>query len=227
MRKVLFAVAMLLLFSGVIIVSATANIRQEKIIETTKVARKVASVLDEAASSWSISGDFTKGRKLHVVIQPGRNWVGESAPGYSYIILNVSIRDPQGGETLVRVTFTADAMGTYSLQIDRVEVVSDGGGLTFEESDKFDTVNGTDYYDELWGIVNYSGSYNATVYRAAGVFSPPSILGLDSLLIEVEHPYLYVTVLGAGLIVISACLVIWGQKSSHAKRRIVKANQKS
>jgi type II secretory pathway pseudopilin PulG len=226
MRKDLLAVAIILLLAGVITISVTANVKEEKIIENTQVARKTASDLDNTASSWSISGNFTKGRKLHVIIQPGKNWMAEPAPGYDYLDLPVSISDPQGGETRVKVTFTTDPFGIHDLQIESVEMVSDGGGLTFEESNKIQTINGTDFYNEAGGIVNYYGVYNVTVYRSMGVTTPPSILGLDSLLIEVEYPYWFVTVSGAGLIVIGVSLLIWVRKSPQRKR-IVKRNQRS
>jgi hypothetical protein len=229
MRKDFLAVALILLFVGMILVSATANIQEERTLENTEVARKVGNDLNATASSWSIAGDFTKGRKLRVVIQPGDNWIPEPAAGYDYLNFNVSIRDPQNGVTWLKVTYTKAAIDVdvHTLSIESAELLVDGGGLTFEESDRLESATGTNIYDQIWGIVRFSGRYSVTVYASIGVYGPPSILELFSLLNEVQRPYLLVTVLGAGLIVAGACLLIFGQKGVQHKKRTVKKDQKS
>lgn len=219
MRKGLLVLGIALLFIGIIATSGAANIHEEKIISREEVDRKTATML-ENMTSWSVSGSFSKGEKLGVVIQPGRNWMGEPAPGYHYLILPVTIRDPWGDETKLKVKFTTDPFGIHPFGFDSVELVSDGGGLTFEKSDETETIIGTTYYQGISGIVNYDGVYNVTVHRAIGVFGPPEILKLERLLTEKVYPYWFVSPMGVGFMVAGVFLSILARKSPRHKRRL-------
>lgn len=220
MRKDLLALSLILLFIGIVTISVAASIREEVIVSRDEVKEVTGSQLDKTASSWSISGKFSKGRKLRVVIQPGDLWFGDYAPGYAYLKLPVSIYDPQGGQTNVTVVFTmpVDPYSNIYLQFDHVELEHKSSGLTFEEIDKIDTVNGTEYYRDLAAIVEFDGIYNVTIFRA-GVGDPPSIFKLESLVVEWRYPYLFAIVAGGCLIFAALLLLIWTWKIKQPKSK--------
>ena len=221
MRKDLLASSLILLFIGIVTISVAASIRAEVIVSRDEVKEVTGSQLDKTASSWSISGKFSKGRKLRVVIQPGELWRGEPAPGYAYLKLPVSIYDPQGGQTNVTVVFTmpVDPYSNIYLQFDHVELEHKSSGLTFEETDKIDTVNGTEYYNDLAAIVEFDGTYKVTIFRAPGVGDPPSIFKLESLVVEWRYPYLFAIVAGGCLIFAALLLLIWTWKIKQPKSK--------
>lgn len=219
MRKELLVLGIALLFIGVVATSIAAGIQEENVISREVLDWKNALMLDNM-TSWSVYGNFSEGRKLRVVIQPGRDWTGEPAPGYNYLNLPVTIRDPKDKETRLRFEFTSDPMGEGHLQPSSVEVVSNGGGLTFEKSDELETINGTVYYEELVGIANYNGVYNVTVGRTVGVWGPPEILELQSLEVEKVYPYWFVVVTGVAFMIVGVFLWIWVWKNPKNKKRL-------
>lgn len=228
LRKNLLAVSLVLLFIGVVIVSATVNAKRRVKIDSEVLAERFGWQLDKTAGSWSISGNFSKGRKLRVVIQPG-DWAGEPAPGYAYMELPVSIYDPHGGETRVKVVFTQPVdpfSPTSILQFDHVELESKGDGLTFEDIDKVETRNGTDWYNDLWAIVEFDGNYTVTIFRTFGVTEPPDIFKLESLVVGWEYPYRFFTFAGGCLIIVGLLLLLmWIRKRKQPKFRYkVKTN---
>ena len=222
MRKDILASSLILLFIGIVTISVAASIRAEVIVSRDEVKEVTGSQLDKTASSWSISGKFSKGRKLRVVIQPGELWRGEPAPGgYAYLELPVSIYDPQGGQTNVTFVFT-QSTNPFSqvdhLQLDHVELEHKSSGLTFEETDKRDIVNGTEYYRDLAAIVEFDGTYKVTIFRAPGVGDPPSIFKLESLTVEWQHPYLFAIVVG-GCLIFAALVLLWIGKIKQTRFR--------
>ncbi len=217
MRKDLLVLGVILLFVGIVAVSTAANIEEEKIVLRETVGRKTASELINM-TDWSVSGNYSKGRRLRLVIQPGNDWMAEPAQGYHYIIVNVTICDPEGDKTQLRVEFRKDAMAVHNLELFSVEIISSCGGLTFEKSNEL-TINGTTYYWEISGVANYDGVYNATVGKSWGTFGPPEILKLESLVVERSNPYWLVIPVGVGFMVAGLFLLVWVWKSSKHKKR--------
>lgn len=222
MRRDLLVLGVILLFVGIVAISTTASIEEEKIVSRQTVGRKTASELIDM-TDWSVSGNYTKGRRLRLVIQPGNDWMAEPAPGYHYVILPVTICDPEGDEMQLRVEFRKDAMGVHNLELFSVEIVSSCGGLSFEKSNELETINGTIYYWEISGVTNYDGIYSATVGKSWGTFGPPEILRLESLVVERSNPYWYVIPVGVGFIGSGLFLLVWVWESSKHKKR-AKAN---
>jgi len=211
LRKDFLVSALVLLFIGIVIVSVTVNIKRRITISETEVEKKTSTHLDKTARSWSISGNYSKGEKLYVVIQPGDNWYGEpqEAGPYAILKLPVSINDPLGRETKVYAVFMQQIYPTTGpLQLDHVELNSSSEGLTFEEVDKAETVNGTGWYNRLWAIVEFDGNYTVTVSTTWGVVGPPRLIELKSLVVGWEYPYWFVTVAG-GCLVFIALLLLW------------------
>jgi len=229
LKKIFLYAALVLLFIGIIAIFGTINMKSEIVDWDNKetLARKTGSELDQTAGSWSISGNFSSGRKLRVVIQPGPLWQAQEVTyQYAYIKLPVSIYDPHGGETKVNVVFTKPT-DPYSkqenLQFDHVELISKSDGLTFEEADKLETRNGTDFYNDFWAIVEFDGNYTVTVFRTWGVFDPPAVFRLESLPIWWEYPYWFVTVAGGCLVFIALLLllmIIWKSRQPKFRYKI-------
>ncbi len=190
-------------------------------ISREQVDRKTATIL-ENMTSWSVSGNFTKGRKLYSYIQPGRDWrASDPEPGIHYLRVKVTIRDPNGGETELKAIFSSDPIAPEAiLQPHAVQVVSNNGGLTFEKSNELETIDEVIYYKEINGIVSHDGLYNVTVYPTFGTFGPPTILGLQSLLTEKVYPYWLVIPIGVGFVVAGVFLSIWARKSPRHKKRL-------
>ena len=219
LRRELLALGTVLLFIGVVATSIAVGIQQENVISSERLGHEIAYDLKDMIS-WSVYGNFSEGRRLRVVIQPGRDWMAEPAAGYNYLNLPVTIRDPNGKDTKFIVEFTQDPYAEHNLEPSSVEVVSNGGGLTFEKSNELETINGTVYYEELAGITNYRGVYNVTVGRTFGVFGPPEILDLYSLEVEMVYPYWFVIVAGVASMVAGVFLLIWVWKNPKKKKRL-------
>lgn len=220
MRKEWVVFGIILLFIGLIITSATASIQQERINARVELDHKTDSTdLFNNVSDWWIAGNFSRGRRLYLNIQPGRNpeWTTEPPTLHNLIYplyVPVTITDPHGGETKLRVIF-----GSYPSDLEQhvsfwaVNVTSNDGGLIFEKSNEWQ-IDGITYYQELRAVVNYDGIFNATVHRALGMWGPPSILSLESLIIEIEYPYWFVIPIGATFMIVGVFLSIWATKFS-------------
>jgi len=218
MRKELLVLGLALLFSGIIATSMAVNIQGEKIISREPATSKHA--IDLENQPWSVSLNFSKGRKLYAYIVPGKYWCGEPTPGMNILNLSVTIIDPKGSETRLRVIFSSDPLAPEpKLQLHAVQVVSNEGGLVFEKSNVLETTDGTTYYREISAIVCYDGSYNMTVTPTFGTLGPPAALGLQSLLIEKVYPYWYVILMGVGFMVAGVFLLIWVWKNPKYKKR--------
>jgi len=221
MRKGLLVLGIVLLFIGIIAASVAANIQEEKIISREEVDKKTATVLRNM-TNWSVSGNFTKGRKLYSYIQPGGDWrATDPEPGINFLRIKVTIRDPNGGETELKAIFSSDPIAPEpKLQPHAVQLVSNNGGLTFEKSNELETIDEVTYYNEISGIVSLDGPYNVTVYPTFGTIGPPSILGLQSLLAEKRYPYWFVISMGIGFVVAGVFFLIWARKSPRHKKRL-------
>lgn len=211
------------MFIGTIAASVAANIQEEKVASREEVDRKTATVLREMAS-WSVCGNFTKGRRLYSYIQPGKDWrASDPEPGVHFLRVEVTIRDPNGGETELKAIFSSDpTVMEPILQPHAVQLISNNGGLIFEKSNELETIDEVVYYREISGIVSYDGPYNVTVYPTFGAprNDPPTILGLQSLLTEKLYPYWFVFPIGVGFVVTGVFLSIWARKSPRHKKRL-------
>ena len=219
LRRELLVLGTVLLFIGVVATSIAVGIQEENVLCSDRLDHKIAYDLKNM-TSWSVYGNFSEGRRLRVVIQPGRDWIAEPAAGYNYLNLPVNISDPNGKDTEFIVEFTQDPYAEHNLQPSSVEVISNGGGLTFEKSNELETINGTVYYEELAGITNYRGVYNVTVGRTFGVFGPPEILDLYSLEVETVYPYWFVIVAGVASMVAGVFLLVWVWKNPKNKKKL-------
>jgi len=223
MRKELLVLGIALLFIGIIATSVAANIQEEKIFSTEEVDKKTATMLRDMAS-WSVSGNFTKGRKLYSYIQPGVNWrASDPGPDINFLKVKVTIHDPNGGETELKAIFSSDPLAPEPvLQPHAVQLVSNNGGLTFEKSNELEKIDEVLYYKEISGIVNSDGPYNVTVYPTFGASrtDPPSILGLQSQLTGKEYSYWFVIPVGAGFVVAGVFLSVRARKSPQHKKRL-------
>lgn len=212
MRKELLVLGIALLFVGVVATSVAANIQEEKVVSIDWEKKPIRV--------WSVSGNFSKGRKLRVYIAPGKDWRGEPQGGMDIVNFSVTICDPQGGKTELRAIFSSDPFASEpKLQPHAVQLVSNDGGLIFQKANELETIGETVYYGEISGIVNYDGPYNVTVYRTFGIFGPPEVLGLESLWVEKEYPYWFVIVMGVGFMVAGVFLFMWAWKSPKHKKR--------
>ncbi|MDH5448227.1 MAG: hypothetical protein OEX01_04400 [Candidatus Bathyarchaeota archaeon] len=213
MRNEWLVFGIILLFVGLIVTSAAVSSQQEKVVSRDDVDKKLDLLTN--ATFWWIAGNFSKGRRLYLSMQPGPGWTAEPPSVYEMYLLKVpvTITDPHGEETRLFAIFGTDPKSTQSdvVRFWGVNLTSNDGGLIFEKSNEFQMV-GITYYQEISAIVTIDGVYNATVNRNIGVWSPPSILLLQSLLIENEYPYWFVIPIGIALMIAGVSLSIWVTK---------------
>ncbi len=214
MRRELLVLGTVLLFIGVVATSIAIGIQEENVISEDWAETNF--------NAWSVSGNFTKGRKLYSYIQPGDFWSAEPQGGINILNLSVTIRDPEGGKTELRAIFSSDASAPDpKLHPHAVQVVSNDGGLTFEKSNELEKIDGTICYKEIRGIVNCDGVYNVT-FHGAGPYTPlpPAVIGLQSFLTEKFYPYWFVIVAGVASMVAGVFLLVWVWKNPKNRKKL-------
>lgn len=216
----MLAFGIILLFTGIIAISATANLEEEKVISSDPVDRK--------KHSWEVSGNFSRGKRLKLTIAPGKHWYffAEQTDEYDFphLIVQVTICDSLERKTELEAIFVPYP-GSESLDLLAVKLISNSGGLTLEKSNEIELTNETGYYKEISGIVNCDGIYKARV-DSVWLPNPPAVLTLYCQLIKKEHPYWFVIPMGGALIVGGAFLSMWAAKKPKHKLELKKEKRR-
>ena len=198
MRKAFLAFGIILVFAGVIVVSAS-NTPEEKMPQISTIA--------SAEHRWEVGpGRFKENEKLIVDFTPP-NPEYDLIPDYPVRIV-VEVTGPEGGKTVFAVEFKEGFGG--KLAPPKYTVVSNNDCLTVSDS-----------LQDVCGIVHYTGDYFANVTtRRLGTWGPPKALFLKLEVVEMEYPFLFVQPIGIALIVVGGFLSVWGAISSKRKLRL-------
>jgi hypothetical protein len=200
-------------------------------------SREVTTLLDHAQSDvnkTSFTFDYSKGQKLLVGVGVGKDWFlyadvsDEFKEGGAYVSLvavNVTVIDPNGHPTKLEAEYRV-VSGTEDLALYIVKVYQKSDGLTlktFNQSWVAGNSNYTSEYlfeNEMGGIANMDGTYNATV-SLVGPPIPPTTITLYKYSVTTVSDYWYLLPLGAAMLVVGGLIAVLAglttPRKSHAK----------
>lgn len=204
-----------LLLIGLIVTSVMATWQEQKVISR----RTVDGGLDKE----EVSGNFTHGNRLSLVISPAQDWsmILDETDEYPFkhFAADITIVNPYGGETQLEAIFVSPPnyqTGKTSLTLFLVKPLSNNAELIFEKSNEKTEVNGTTYYNSISAIVKYDGFYNVSIYPV------PHALNLYEETLGKEYPFLSLVPVGVTVMAIGAIQSGWTLKKHKAKRHVKK-----
>lgn len=208
-----------LFFAGFALTLVVANSQQERIISV--------NTINEARDTWEVSGNFTHGRRLISSITPGKIWLYflEPTDEYSFdnLVVPIIIVDPYGGRTELEVIYASatphPTTGEPRMDLFLIKLVSNAGGLAFEASNQKDVINGTYYYNEISGIVQYDGAYKVQVDNSTFGAGPPMKLNLEEVSFVKEHPYMFFVPVGVIFMGAGVAMPVWKARKRKSRRR--------
>lgn len=204
MRKWLFAIGLILLFVGIILMSSA--------VRSERTVREEENLIKSETDTWQISNNFTQGEKVKLVVKKGIDWTQNLEPPvmdvpYPHKFVYVNITAPSGEASTFEAAFIS-YQRIFALY--QVKIVFS---------------NGFDADKSSQGIVGYvreTGLYNATVigFVPPGG-SPPA--GLTFVTIEevvfMNYPYSYLLYPGVATSLAGIVLSIMGKMTSRRVRR--------
>jgi len=202
LRKAFVALGIIIVFAGVIAVSAS-TMRTEKSERFT--------VATAPLNSWEVSGRFDEGDILSVEFNPPD--LNELLVPEPTLKLLVEVTDSQGGKTVFELEFKQGSSGNTVLY--NVTVVSKEDGLTV-----------SDPPTEVGGVVSYTDDYLANIttrkmaryiVRREEEYWSPRNLALVKEMVYKEYPYLLVLLIGVVLVVVGVSLLFLGLRRSKQK----------
>jgi hypothetical protein len=196
MRKAFLVLGIILLFSGVIVASASTMATETQDYPVVATA---------PSGSWEVSGVFNKNEKLIVDFTPP-DMQQLMIPEPSLIVL-IEVTGPYGSKTIFQEEFAQGVgmqSGTY---IKNLTVITNEDGLII-----------SDPLNEVSGNVPYTGNYSANI-TTRRLWGPPTLLTLKKEVIHREYPYLFVLLIGIPLAVVGGSLSFLSARSSRRKLR--------
>ena len=229
MKKWAIAVGMVILLSGLIVISFW-NKPQVEIIESNKTVEK----------QWSISDTFAKGLNITADFQQSYDWsleyfeISEDPPYHrKYLLINVT-DTVANTHTTFRVTLVAPRgilppqLYTTKLEVFPPVNVTQHGATIVEDNPQVDV----DYGINL-GVTKNDGLYIITLALdpqfaivqdkdTSGKIwihetFPPALIRVHKVSEQTNYPYTFLLPIGASLGVIGIVLPVWGAKSSKRK----------
>lgn len=245
LKKVLLIVGIILLLCGTVITPWAVLVRSVEPITDPYPARQ-----EPVTNSWSISANYSAQQRLILKIAPGKDWAmyagvtGEYDMGTGMptdvLLVHVVVTDPKGGNTKVEVVYIAYESEGQQMQrtlfIFADKILSDGGGLAFEEQYIQQRVNSTILLQppkapldgQFMGITNYEGKYELTILQnESDTPNPPSSLTLYKQPVKFVQPFLLIAPVGCVSIVAGGYAAILGRKRAGRGVRTKNGNSNS
>ncbi len=238
MKRILLITGVILLITGIIVTPWAVLIRSVEPITDPYPARQ-----EPVTDSWSISANYSAQQRLMLSISPGKNWAMFAGPSEDYqmgagiqtsvLLVYVVVTDPNGGKTKVEIVYIApEAEGQQlerTLFIFADKVLSDGGGLTFEEEYITQRVNSTilmwppktPLVGQFMGITNYEGRYELTILQnISDTPTPPYTLMLYKQPVKFVQPFLLIAPVGGVFIAVGGCATMLSRKKAERGLRL-------
>jgi hypothetical protein len=215
MKKWFFAVSLLIVLVGVVMVSQNSLARttwKEDLVMAVPGGGQNGSA--DVEDSWNVSANLEKGDVIHVYFTQGAQWrqglfdIDEDFPGFAILYVGVNVTDPHGNTTIyLCIMGKPDSEGPETiLNVLDVNITSDEGGI----DPSWLYRNATNSYYGIGGAVQFSGTYNFTVGNLwPGRNDPPSSISIRKVTFATEHPYTYLLPSGIGVAGVGAVLALF------------------
>jgi len=195
-KRIFMGLGVIILFAGVIIFSLS---------NSPPVEKEDVVLIEELRETFDISGNFDKGEKLLVFFH-APNWDGPyPIPDPDSAIVDVDVLDPFDNKTEFRIQFNRRQNPELWLRS------NDTGGLDV-----------TLPLEGVVGVTKYTGEYKAHIIEKAAMyynFSPPPVLRLFKVVMEVDYPYRNYLPVGAGLAVVGVAVTVWGARAPESVKK--------
>jgi hypothetical protein len=197
------------------------------------VSREVTEYLDSHQSETNVSSvtfEYLKGQKLLVGVGPGKGWdvfadvtdeFKEGGQWVSLVAVNVTVIAPNGHPTRLEAEYRVKP-NTQDLTLYTVKVNHKSDGLTLKTFNKT-WVSGSNNFtseylfeNEIGGITNWDGTYNATV-SLVGPPIPPIRLTLYKYSVTIVYERWFLLPPGLAAVAIGSIVAVWAGRTTPRK----------